>query len=304
MCAAIAVMLAGAIIAWLDVGSAAPQAAAHHPRLTPRASPAAGQRPTAQVTAPGGETTGPSPVPSVASDPAYLAVLPHGTPTFTASFSGTQLDASIWGTCYPESNPVVGCTNFGNADEYEWYLSSQDQVSGGVLRLIAQQEQTAGLAQDGSSETYGCRSGMVTTYPGFQFRYGFLQVVAKIPHAPGLWSALWLAAANLQWPPEVDMIENWGIDHESASFYHLYPTGYIEDLVPESLTSDWQTFSVYWTPAELEIFIGTTLILTDTSSVPQQEMYFIADLAEYEPPAQGNCAGELDIQSLKYWESS
>jgi beta-glucanase (GH16 family) len=197
----------------------------------------------------------------------------------------------------------VGCTNFGNA-EYEWYLPSQDQVSGGVLRLIAQQEQTAGLAEDGSPQTYGCRSGMVTTYPGFQFQYGFLQVVAKVPHDPGLWTGLWLAAANLQWPPEVDMLESWGIDHESEAFYHPYPSGYIEDLVPLSLTSDWQTFSVYWTSSELEIFVGTTLIMMVTSNVPQQAMYFIADVAEYEQPAPGNCTGELDIQSLKYWKLS
>ena len=54
----------------------------------------------------------------------------------------------------------------------------------------------------------------------------------------------------------------------------------------------------------MEIFVGTTNIMTITSNVPQQEMYFIANVAENQPPAPGNCTGELDIRSLKYWKLS
>ncbi|MGB6456614.1 MAG: family 16 glycosylhydrolase [Streptosporangiaceae bacterium] len=294
----IVVLLATASALYLSVGRQVPQRPVARTRPT---APAVGGASVTPTTAPSA-----SPSPTAVADSAYLAVLPQRPASFAASFAGSQLDSSIWGTCYPQADPSVGCTNFGNPDEFEWYLPSQDQVSGGVLRLIAQQEQTAGLAQDGSPQTYGCRSGLVTTYPGFHFQYGFLQVVAKIPHAAGLWSALWLAAADQQWPPEVDMIENWGVDQESAAFLHPYPTslGYDKGFIPVSLTSDWQTFSLYWTSSELEFFVGSTLIMNVTSNVPQQEMYFVANVAEYEPAAPGNCSGELDIQSLKYWPLS
>ncbi|MGB6454234.1 MAG: family 16 glycosylhydrolase [Streptosporangiaceae bacterium] len=294
---AIVVVVAASLVLWLGFDRPRSVAVAHQAKSPAPAAASPAVTPTPSVSAT--SLTPPA-------DAAYEAVLPQRPPAFTASFGESQLNTSIWGTCYPGSNLAVGCTNFGNPDEFEWYLPSQDQVSGGVLRLIAQREQTAGTAQDGSPQTYGCRSGLVTTYPGLHFQYGFLQVVAKIPHAAGLWSALWLAAADQQWPPEVDMIENWGVDQESAAFLHPYPTslGYVKGLIPVSLTSDWQTFSLYWTSSELEFFVGSTLIMTVTSNVPQQEMYFVANVAEYEAAAPGNCSGELDIQSLKYWPLS
>src|ERR1700722_5312871 len=101
---------------------------------------------------------------------------------------------------YPGMDVATGCTNFGNADEQEWYLPSQDQVSGGVLHLVAQPIPTRGTNSAGAAKTYECRSGMVTTMPGFSFEYGVVQVVAQIPSTAGLWPALWLLATDEVWP--------------------------------------------------------------------------------------------------------
>ena len=114
---------------------------------------------------------------------------PAWRPAFTADFSGSRLNTSVWATCYPWMDTPSGCTNFGNT-EYEWYLPGQDQVSGGVLHLVAQRTPTPGMTADGTPKAYSCRSGMVTTYPGFRFQYGYVQVVAQIPNGPGLWPAL------------------------------------------------------------------------------------------------------------------
>lgn len=260
------------------------------------------------VMSPAAPAAGPSapeaPVPGASLPADYRDVLPSGAPSFTASFSGPQLDTSVWATCYPQTNPAAGCTNFGNAKEAEWFLPGQVQVAGGMLRLTASRQPTRGLDSVGSPKTYGCRSGMVTTYPGFNFKYGFLQVQARIPHAAGLWPALWLAATSLHWPPEMDMIESQGVDAASDAWFHPDPSSIpaVSGDVPVRLTSGWQTFSLYWTSSKMEYFVGTRKVLTITSHVPQQEMYFIADLAEYQPPAPGKCSGELDIRSLKYWK--
>ncbi len=235
---------------------------------------------------------------------------PPGRPVFSATFTGESLDTSVWTTCYPEFTGAMGaqggCRNFGNPEEAEWYLPSQDKVYGGVLHLVAQRLPAQGTASlNGSAEEYGCRSGMITSFPSLKFKYGFIQVVAKVPHAPGLWPALWLAAANEAYPPEIDMIESWGVNKLTASFLHPVPLGTYRDrgLIPSSMTTGWQTYSLSWTRSKLIYYTGNKVILTVTKNVPHQAMYFLANVAEYLPPRGGNCTGQMLIRSVMVWKN-
>lgn len=232
--------------------------------------------------------------------PAAAVAPPKGKPEFSATFPGSQLNTSIWDKCYPWMSQS-GCTLFGNP-EYEWYVPSQVTASGGNLRLTAKRVKTVGKDKNGHRKVYGCRSGVVTTYPGFHFTYGFVQVVANVPHEPGLWSGLWLAAANFAFPPEIDLLESWGVRQESASFFHAVGGKKYRGLIPIKLTRGWQTYSLRWTKSKLTFYVGNRVVLTVRQHVPHQAMYFLADLAEYQKPAAGNCNGQLRIKSVKIWK--
>jgi len=225
--------------------------------------------------------------------------------TFDASFSGTTLDTKVWSTCYPGAQPT-GCTNYGNkADkEDEWYLTSQDQVSGGALHLTAQRVPTPGFAQSGAAQQYSCRSGMVTTYGSLDFQYGFLQVTAKIPFGTGLWPALWLAAANGKWPPEVDLLEHWHTESFGKVYFH--PLGGARQGGPVSmpdLSSGYHTYTLSWTKSRIVWYYDGTQVLSSTSYIPQQQMYLIMNLAD-DALGPGSCTGSLDIKSVKLWQPS
>lgn len=247
-------------------------------------------------------TASPAP-PSPSQEPWALLhpgnLQPKGTPTFSAVFDGDHLDTKVWGTCYPWQTPP-SCTNFGNK-EYEWYLPAQDEVYNGVLHLVAQREPTVGETRQGGRKLYSCRSGIVTTYPGFRFKYGFVQIVAEIPQRPGLWQALWLAAANLHWPPEIDILEGWGSGF-SAAFFHPLGAPEVRGLIPPQLAFGWHIFSLSWTKTRLTWFVDGKAVLTVRAHVPQQAMYFLADLAEYGyPKLPSQCTGSLLIRSVKVW---
>ena len=227
---------------------------------------------------------------------------PKGKPEFSATFHGSRLNKKIWGTCYPGAVESIGCTNFGNK-EYEWYLSSQVKVSGGNLRLIARRIKTNGETKNGTTKVYGCRSGMVTTFPSFRFKYGFVQVVADVAHGPGLWDGVWMAAANLTFPPEIDLIESWGVRQEAASFFHPVVGRKFRGLIPVRLTNGWQTYSVRWTRSKLTYYVGTRTVLTVTRHVPHEAMYFLANVAEYLKPGRGTCTGQMLIKSVKIWKN-
>jgi beta-glucanase (GH16 family) len=232
------------------------------------------------------------------------AAVPHGWRlTFGARFRGSHLDTSTWATCYPWMDVPSGCRDFGN-EELEWYLPGQVRVSGGVLRLVARPRRTKGRTAHGAPEEYYCRSGMVTSYPGLRFRYGYLQAVARIPPGNGLWPALWLAAANLRWPPEVDLIEHWGRRaHVNGVFLH--PLGGPRVAAWPAIADDgvgWHTFGLLWTRTRLRWFIDGRSVLSVYRHVPRQRMYLVADLADFWLPRSGRCSGEMLIRSVRLWQ--
>jgi beta-glucanase (GH16 family) len=230
---------------------------------------------------------------------------PGPRPTFASDFSGSRLNTKIWGTCYPWAHAQAGCSNFGNT-EYEWYLPSQVRVSGGVLHLIAQRIPTVGQNAQAAPKQYSCRSGMVTTYPGFRFKFGYVQVVANVPGEPGLWPALWLAAANQEWPPEMDMLEHYGPPNvrTNVAFHPVRAPAVTKFMDIANLNSGWHTFGLSWTSSKLVWFIDGRAVLTVRHHIPQQPMYLIANLAVYHPPAGGQgCQGTMLIRSIKVWQN-
>jgi beta-glucanase (GH16 family) len=221
---------------------------------------------------------------------------------FNASFTGDSLDTKIWDTCYPWGMSGAGCTNYGNNDEKEWYLTSQDQVSGGMLHLVAKREPISGVNKQGAPEEYACRSGMVTSYPGFKFEYGFVQITAKIPFGNGLWPALWLNPANLQWPPEIDILEHWNSDVQGKVYLH--PTSGARQGGPVStpnLSAGWHTFTLSWTKTQLTWYYDGNTVLTTTTGVPHQAMYIIMNVADTST-SSGTCNGTMEIKSVKVWQ--
>jgi beta-glucanase (GH16 family) len=222
--------------------------------------------------------------------------------TFSSNFSGYNLNTKIWGTCYPWGSQS-GCTNFGNRSdpEKEWYQPSQIKVENGALALIANRVPTRGFNQWGQPTQYACRSGMITSFPSLNWKYGFLQITARIPFGKGLWSAFWLVPSNWTWPPEVDVLEHWGSQTVSKIFLH--PIGMPEQesklQLPNAHTG-WHTFTLKWTSKQLIWYFDGHKVYTATSGVPQQSMYLIANLA-VDDATPGGCNGTLFIKSIKLW---
>lgn len=224
---------------------------------------------------------------------------------FSQKFTGTTLNTRIWGTCYPWHDVSAGCSNFGNA-EYEWYLPKQDSVSGGMLHLTAARKVTQGTKRDGSPQTYYCRSGMVTSYPSFRFEYGYAKVVAWLPKGAGLWSGIWLAVANLKWPPEIDLSEHWGEPWIRTGVYfhpaHAHGAKAHLSLAEDKiLSSGWHSYSLSWNYHRITWFVDGTPIMTVAQNVTHQKMYLIMNLADYSHP-KATCFGQLRIKSVKVWQ--
>jgi beta-glucanase (GH16 family) len=286
--------------------SAAPSATAK--AATAKASKTAKPTASAKPSKTAKPTTSASPTAATAA-PSALAVPAGWKLAFDPSFSGS-LDTGTWATCYTWAAPGSGCTNNPKIEK-EWYLASQVSESGGTLNLTAQQEATPVTNSGGAPQTYSCRSGMVTSRPGFNFTYGLISITAKLPYGPGLWPALWLATTSGQWPPELDIMEHWYSDQDYRIYDHTVGTSYLGGPVstPVDLSAGFHTFSLLWTKDRVTWYLDGVEKFTTTEDVPQQNMYFIANLADRNPDGDtstslvpGACNGTMEISSVKVWQ--
>lgn len=220
---------------------------------------------------------------------------------FDETFDGTSLSTSTWSSCYPSSI----CTDYGNSNEEEWYRRSADVVSGGTLHLVATKESTEGTDSSGAAKSFPYRSGMITTKPSFHFTYGYVQVVAQIPGGAGTWPALWLLPATTNWPPEIDIMENFGSTNSIRTTYIDGPADAPVQAASQNvetnsnLTSGYHTYGLLWKPGSLTWYLDGKVVDTFTSNtVSGEPMYFLANLAIDGPASSGS---SFNIRSVKIY---
>jgi hypothetical protein len=231
---------------------------------------------------------------------------------FDAAFRGGRLDAGVWATCYPWAATGSGCTNFGNRQEVEWYTPAQVSVRDGVARLAAVHQATTGKSRTGSPLGYPYRSGMVTTYPSFHFKYGYLRVVAKVPSGPDLWPALWLLPVSQNPRPEIDLLEGRPSEPSTLPLIALHPvkgTGWATVIKTGVLSAGWHTFGLNWEPGSLSWSVDGKVHFMTATGVPNVKMYFLADLAIarvtgmcLSASAPASCEGALELRSVEVWQ--
>jgi beta-glucanase (GH16 family) len=147
-------------------------------------------------------------------------------------------------------------------NEAQYYTSRPEnvRVEDGMLVIEARREPWAG---------YEYTSGRLKTQGLEEFRYGRVEVRAKLPTGPGTWPAIWMLGANVDrvgWPAcgEVDIMENVGFDPativasvHTAAYNHVQGT---QKNATTTLTSPapWEDFHVYgleWYPDRIEALV-------------------------------------------------
>ncbi len=113
------------------------------------------------------------------------------------NFEGTALNTANW-----NYEIGTGSNGWGN-NELQYYRQENTTVADGFLVITAKKESFSG-----SSYT----SSRLTTQGKKEFKYGRIDIRAKIPHGQGIWPALWMLGANISgtpWPAcgEIDIME-------------------------------------------------------------------------------------------------
>ncbi|MFZ1528773.1 MAG: family 16 glycosylhydrolase [Ferruginibacter sp.] len=191
-----------------------------------------------------------------ASYPGYSLV-------WSDEFSGSALNTSDW-------NQEVGngTGGWGN-NELEYYTSSTKNtfVSSGNLVIEARKEPISG---------FNYSSGRMTTQNKKEFKFGRIDIRAKLPVGKGVWPALWMLGANISsvgWPVcgEIDIMELIGT-YPSRVYgtMHWKPVsgtntskGASYDISGD-FSQQFHVFSIVWQQDIIKWYVDDQLFLTNT----------------------------------------
>lgn len=170
------------------------------------------------------------------------------------------IDTGVW-------NALEGNNNGWGNNELQVYTGNKEnaRVEDGTLTIEAKKTGA------------GYTSARLTTEGNFDFKYGKLDVVAKLPTGKGVWPAMWFLPSDYKYSTdatsvdgediswlsngEMDMIEGsaQGDNGFSASAHSLghYPghamrTG---EVTVDSPTNKFHTYSLQWTPKAVEFLV-------------------------------------------------
>jgi beta-glucanase (GH16 family) len=182
-------------------------------------------------------------------------------------------DASKW-------NYDLGNNNGWGNSELEYYTNRSDNavVSNGTLKIIAKKEVFNG---------YNYTSARLVTNGKFAFKYGKIEVSAKLPSGGGTWPAIWMLGddfATNAWPAcgEMDIMEHKGNDLNRIYGTLHYPNhsggnGDGANTVITNATTQFHTYALDWTPTQMNISIDGVIFKTvaNNSTIPFNHNFFI-----------------------------
>ena len=174
---------------------------------------------------------------------------------FEENFDKNELDLNTW-------NYVHAGTGFGNK-EWQFYREDSDNVKIRDNKLII-------TAKKEQYEHCNYTSGKIHTKGKFSFKYGRVDVTAKLPVGQGFWPAIWMMPEEPlygYWPAcgEIDIMESLGHDPEYiyGTIHYGDPHTYHGPQYRISNIKDFHKFSIIWEETKItwlidDIEIGST----------------------------------------------
>jgi beta-glucanase (GH16 family) len=182
--------------------------------------------------------------------------------------AGAQNRKLIWADEFnysglPDStkwNYQTGNSGWGN-HELEYYTSNRPEnarVENGLLVIEARKEDYLGARYT---------SARLDSKSKGDWKYGRIEVKAKIPAGKGMWPAIWMLPTTSSyggWPHsgEIDVMENVGYWPDSVfgsvhtgSFNHRIGTQKTKGIFHKDFANDFHVYAIDWTPEQIVFFL-------------------------------------------------
>ncbi len=172
-------------------------------------------------------------------------------------FNEGSLNTSIWN--YDEGDGCPNLCGWGN-NERQLYSKKNVVLKDGSLMIRASKKDSLYF------------SGKIHTKDKIEFKYGVVEVKAKLPKGYGLWPAIWMLGNDIDtntWPAcgEIDIMEYVGKNphviytslHNPSSFGN---TIHSKKTNIKNIEEGFHVYKTVWTEAAIEFFIDAKKVYT------------------------------------------
>jgi beta-glucanase (GH16 family) len=211
----------------------------------------------------------------------------------TDSIPSGNNDVLIWAEEFDEEGSPCshnwifeGGNNNGWGNNEQQYYKRNDPdnviIEDGILKITLIKEKYNG---------YNYTSTRMTTFNKFDFKYGKIEVRAKLPQGRGTWPAIWMLGkdyTNVGWPAcgEIDIMEHKGSEpglihgslHTPSSHGDTTNT---EIVSVDDVSTQFHDYEVIWTEEKIQFLVDDKLYYTysptnkNSSNWPYDDNFFI-----------------------------
>lgn len=173
----------------------------------------------------------------------------------------------------------TGSNGWGNA-ELQYYTNRAENavISNGTLKIRAVKESFSGSAYT---------SARMLSKGKYEFKYGRVEVRAKLPIGVGTWPAIWMMGTDIGtvgWPAcgEADIMEHRGSDLNRITSALHYPgrsggNPVVATTVIQNATTEFHLYRFDWTATSLKFYVDDKLFheVQNNSNIPYNKDFFI-----------------------------
>ncbi len=187
-----------------------------------------------------------------------------------------------------------GNSGWGNNEKQNYTNSASNiVVEGGFLKITAKKESSGGAEYS---------SARLKSDGKYAFKYGKVEVRAKLPSGGGTWPAIWMLGQNYatkEWPEcgEIDIMEHVGNSQNLVHGTFHYPgrsggnANTASKTIP-NVSTEFHVYKAVWSAENIQLYADDVLIhtLANTGSLPfNSEFFLILNFA-----MGGNMGGNID----------
>ena len=178
----------------------------------------------------------------------------------------------------------TGASGWGN-NELQYYTNRLENavVENGILKIKAIKENYSGSAYT---------SARLLTRGKYEFKYGTVEIRAKVPAAVGTWPAVWMLGFDFPtvgWPAcgETDILEHRGSELNTIVAALHYPgrsggNPVKGQTVIQNASTEFHLYKFDWTSTSMQFFVDGKLFHTvaNNASIPyNKNFFFLVNLA-------------------------